>query len=309
MTSESDVALRDRVRIIIFEAETPAGAAFDVALILAILASVAAVMLDTVPVIHERYGNVLYIVEWVFTGLFLLEYLIRLWCIRDSKSYAFSFFGVIDLLCVLPSFIGLFVGGAQNLLVVRILRVLRVFRVLRMVRYVSEANLLMDALRASSRKIIVFVSTVITMVIIFGALMYLVEGSENGFNSIPQSVYWAVTTLSTVGYGDITPKTPVGQALATIVMILGYGIIAVPTGIITLEMNEAHRRRANTRTCAECSAEGHSNEASYCWRCGSNLFRKAEVRVEPGLTEIPRSGANSIAPDSATDPAADKPEE
>lgn len=267
-------ALRDRIRIIIFEAETPAGKAFDVALIIAILASVAAVMLDSVPWVHAAYGHYLYAAEWVFTIFFLAEYLVRLWCIRDSKSYAFSFFGVIDLLCILPTFIGLFVSGAHNLLVIRILRVLRVFRVLRMVRYVSEANLLLDAMRASSRKIIVFVSTVIAMVVVFGSLMYLVEGPGNGFSSIPRSVYWAVTTLSTVGYGDITPQTPLGQALATVVMIMGYGIIAVPTGIITLEMNEAHRRRANTRTCAECSAEGHSREATYCWRCGEHLYRK-----------------------------------
>ncbi|MFK7915891.1 MAG: ion transporter, partial [Pseudomonadales bacterium] len=192
--SESDIAsLRDRIRIIIFEAETPAGKAFDVALIVAILASVAAVMLDSVPWVHAAYGQYLYVAEWVFTLFFLAEYLVRLWCIRDSKSYAFSFFGVIDLLCILPTFIGLFAAGAHNLLVIRILRVLRVFRVLRMVRYVSEANLLLDAMRASSRKIIVFVSTVIAMVVVFGSLMYLVEGPGNGFSSIPRSVYWAVT--------------------------------------------------------------------------------------------------------------------
>lgn len=281
-------SLRERIRIIIFEAETPAGAAFDVALIVAILLSVVAVMIDTVASIHERYGGVLYVVEWVFTVFFLAEYLVRLWCIREPKAYALSFFGIVDLMCILPSFIGLFVAGAQNLLVVRILRVLRIFRVLRMVNYVSEGNLLLDAMLASRRKIIVFVVTVLALVVVFGAFMYLIEGPVNpGFSSIPRSVYWAVTTLSTVGYGDITPITPLGKTMATIVMVMGYGIIAVPTGIITLEMNEAHRRQANTRTCAACSAEGHQREATYCWRCGAHLFRKPGERVEPGLVELP----------------------
>ncbi|MEM1230753.1 MAG: ion transporter [Pseudomonadota bacterium] len=289
MTSNDTPSLRERVRIVIFEAETPAGALFDVALIIAILLSVAAVMLDTVPSVHARYGATLYVAEWVFTAFFLIEYLVRLWCIREPRAYALSFFGIVDLACILPSFIGLLWPGAQNLLVIRILRVLRVFRVLRMVRYVSEANLLLDALRASARKIIVFVSTVLTLVVIFGSLMYLIEGSTNeGFSSIPRSVYWAVTTLSTVGYGDITPITPIGKTMATIVMVLGYGIIAVPTGIITLEMNEAHKRAANTRTCAECSAEGHSQEATFCWRCGAHLYRKPTDRVEPGLIELPK---------------------
>ncbi len=290
MTDNEAPSLRERVRVVIFEAETPAGAVFDVALIVAILLSVAAVMLDTVPSVHARYGAVLYVVEWAFTAFFLIEYLVRLWCIREPRAYALSFFGLVDLACILPSFIGLFWPGAQNLLVIRILRVLRVFRVLRMVQYVSEANLLLDALRASARKIIVFVSTVLTLVVIFGSLMYLIEGSANeGFSSIPRSVYWAVTTLSTVGYGDITPITPIGKTMATIVMVLGYGIIAVPTGIITLEMNEAHRRAANTRTCAECSAEGHSQEATFCWRCGAHLYRKPVDRVEPGLIELPKA--------------------
>ncbi len=288
MTTENPTSLREYVRIIIFEAETPAGAAFDVALIIAILLSVAAVMLDTVPSVHASYGSALYIAEWIFTIFFLAEYVVRLWCIREPRAYALSFFGIVDLLCILPSFVGLFWAGAQNLLVIRILRVLRVFRVLRMVRYVSEANLLLDAMRASIRKIIVFISTVLALVVIFGSLMYVIEGSVNeGFSSIPRSVYWAVTTLSTVGYGDITPITPLGKTMATLVMIMGYGIIAVPTGIITLEMNEAHRRRANTRVCGDCSAEGHSREATFCWRCGSHLYRKPKERVEPGLVELP----------------------
>ena len=283
------LSLRDRVRVIIFEAETPTGAAFDILLIFAIVASVLAVMLDTVPSFHARYGDVFYGVEWAFTILFLLEYLVRLWCIDDRWRYARSFFGVIDLLCILPSFIGLFVSGAHNLLVIRILRVLRVFRVMRMVRYVSEAELLLDALRGSRRKIIVFISTVIALVVIFGSLMYLIEGEANGFTSIPKSVYWAVITLTTVGYGDLVPLTPLGQAIATVVMIMGYGIIAVPTGIITLEMNQAQQRRTNTRICSNCGHEGHARDARYCDQCGAALPHRRELRGEPGLAELPRS--------------------
>ena len=281
------LSLRDRVRIVIFEAETPAGRTFDVLLIIAIIASVLAVMVDTVPAIHARWGGWFYIAEWVFTILFLVEYLVRLWCIDDRLRFARSFFGVIDLLCILPSFLGLFIVGAHNLLVIRILRVLRVFRVLRMVRYVNEAELLLDALRNSRRKITVFISTVVALVVIFGSLMYLIEGEANGFTSIPKSVYWAVITLTTVGYGDLVPLTPLGQAVATIVMIMGYGIIAVPTGIITLEMNQAQQRRANTRICSNCSHEGHSSDARYCEHCGERLTRPAR-KGEPGLAELPR---------------------
>lgn len=280
------LTLRDQVRVVIFEAETPAGAAFDIALIVAIICSVLSIMLDTVPTVHDRYGHVFYVVEWVFTVLFLIEYLLRLWCIDQPLRYARSFFGVIDLLCLLPSFIGLFVTGAHNLLVIRILRVLRVFRVLRMVRYVNEAQFLLEALRASRRKIIVFISTVVALVVIFGSLMYLIEGEANGFTSIPKSVYWAVITLTTVGYGDLAPVTPLGQAVATMVMIMGYGIIAVPTGIITLEMNQAQQRRSNTRICPSCSCEGHGGDARFCYGCGASLAGPQRIG-EPGLIELP----------------------
>ncbi len=265
---------KETVRIVIFEAHTPAGRAFDVALIICILASVLAVMMDSVAQIHERHGDLLYAVEWGFTILFTIEYALRLWCIEHTGRYARSFYGVIDFLGIIPTYLSLFVADTQYMLVVRILRVLRVFRVLRMVRYVGEAQLLTEALRASSRKIIVFISTVLALVVVFGCLMYLIEGEDSGFTSIPKSIYWAVITLTTVGYGDVTPTTPLGQAFATIVMILGYGIIAVPTGIVTLELSEAHRRAANTRTCPACSAEGHQREATYCWRCGEHLFRR-----------------------------------
>jgi voltage-gated potassium channel len=273
---------RDRVRVVIFEAHTPAGKAFDVALIICILASVVAVMLDSVPAIHNRFGEEFYVVEWAFTILFTIEYGLRLWCIQHPAHYARSFYGITDLLGILPTYLSLFFAGTQYLLVIRVLRVLRVFRVLRMVRYVGEAALLAQALRASRRKITVFISTVVALVIVFGSLMYLIEGQEHGFTSIPKSVYWAVITLTTVGYGDITPQTPLGQALASLIMIMGYGIIAVPTGIVTLELSEASRRQANTRTCPACAVEGHLREATYCWRCGANLFRPEAETTELG---------------------------
>jgi len=264
---------KDTVRTVIFEAHTPPGRIFDVGLICCILISVAAVMLDSVQKIHQDYGQLLYGVEWFFTILFTIEYGLRLWCIQDTKRYARSFFGVVDLVGILPTYLSLLVAGSQYLLVVRILRVLRVFRVLRMVRYVGEAQMLTDALKASRRKITIFISTVLVLVVIFGSLMYLIEGAGSGFTSIPKSIYWAVITLTTVGYGDIAPATPLGQAFASMIMIMGYGIIAVPTGIVTMELTEAHRRSANTRTCPVCSVEGHIREATYCWRCGEHLFR------------------------------------
>ena len=270
---------KDSVRIVIFEANTPAGKAFDVGLIICIIASVLAVMLDSVPWIHSRFGEEFYVAEWFFTILFTIEYGLRLWCIQNTALYARSFYGIIDLLGIIPTYLSLFVAGTQYLLVIRVLRVLRVFRVLRMVRYVGEAELLVQALRASSRKIIVFISTVVALVIIFGSLMYLIEGEEHGFTSIPKSIYWAIITLTTVGYGDIAPVTPLGQGLASFIMIMGYGIIAVPTGIVTLELSEASRRSANTRTCPACSAEGHTREATYCWRCGEHLYR-SDARAE-----------------------------
>ena len=280
------MTLRDRIRIIIFEADTKAGRRFDVTLIGMILLSVLTVMLDSVPQINAKYGQQLYYAEWFFTVLFTVEYAVRLWCIEHSWGYAKSFYGVVDLLSVLPTYLSLWFPGAQFFLAVRILRVLRVFRVLRMVRYVGEAELIAQALAASRRKIIVFVASVLALMVIFGALMYVVEGGTNpAFASIPHSIYWAVTTMTTVGYGDITPTTPLGQSLASFIMIMGYGIIAVPTGIVTLELNEANRRQANTRTCSDCSAEGHSREASYCWRCGAPLYQRSRDRQLESGTE------------------------
>ena len=268
-------SLRDRVRLIIFESETRAGRTFDVLLIFAILVSVAAVLLESVPAANARFGDALRVVEWGFTIAFTIEYGVRLWCIEQPRLYARSFYGIVDLLGILPTYLSLLFVDTQYVTVVRILRVLRVFRVLRMGRWVSEASLLWEALLASRRKVLVFLFAVLTLVVVFGSLLYGIEGPAHGFDSIPTAIYWAIVTLTTVGYGDIVPQTPLGRGLASCIMIMGYGIIAVPTGIVTVELNEAARRRANTRTCPVCSAEGHAREASYCWRCGSELFRRA----------------------------------
>ena len=274
------VGIKEKIRSIIFEASTPAGRAFDVFLIIVILLSVLAVLLDSVTSIHSEYGQVLLVIEWSFTLLFTVEYLLRLWTIQNTWLYARSFYGVVDLLGSLPTYLSIWFADAHYFLVVRVLRVLRIFRVFRMVRYVGEAELIAQALTASRRKITVFVCSVLALVVVFGSLMYLVEGGTNTeFSSIPQSIYWAVTTMTTVGYGDVAPDTALGRGLAAVIMIMGYGIIAAPTGIVTLELNEAHRKRANTRTCPECSAEGHSYEASFCWRCGSALFRRNSGNV------------------------------
>ena len=262
---------RAKAHEIIFEADTPAGKAFDIALIVTILVSVVAVMLESVAPVRARYGSVLRITEWVITVVFTIEYILRLLCVGQPARYARSFFGVIDLLAILPTYISFFIPGAQALAVVRVLRILRVFRVLKLVQYVQEASVLRQALANSGRKILVFVFVVFTIVIIVGALMYLVEGEAAGFTSIPISVYWAVVTLTTVGYGDIAPVTALGQFLSAILMIMGYGIIAVPTGIVTTELVRGQRPDVSTRVCHECSLEGHDPDARCCKGCGARL--------------------------------------
>jgi len=262
---------RARLHEIIFEAETPAGRRFDLALIWLILLSVATVILESVRPVREQYGDTLYALEWLFTLLFTFEYLLRLLSVRRPLRYATSFFGVVDLLAVIPTYLSLFVPGSQYLLVIRILRLLRVFRLLKLSEYVAEADTLRRALRASRRKISVFLSAVVLLVIIIGALMYVVEGEEHGFTSIPVSIYWAVVTLTTVGYGDLSPRTPLGQMLASVVMIIGYGIIAVPTGIVSVELAQAARQNVTTQSCPSCGAEGHDPDAICCKYCGANL--------------------------------------
>jgi voltage-gated potassium channel len=262
---------RQRLHTIIFEADTRAGKAFDITLLVSILASVAVVMLDSVSAIHSSYGPQLAALEWGFTILFSVEYALRLASVRRPLAYVGSFFGVVDLLAILPTYLSLLVPGTQYLLVVRVLRLLRIFRILKLVEYLHEGRTLGRALLAARRKISVFLLTVITVVIIVGAIMYVVEGPASGFTSIPTSIYWAVVTLTTVGYGDIAPQSALGKGLAVIVMLLGYGVIAVPTGIVTLELSRASAPAVTTQVCPNCGAEGHDVDALYCKRCGSHL--------------------------------------
>ncbi len=262
---------RRRLHEIIFEADTRAGKAFDVALLCAIVASIVAVMLDSVDRYGTRFDAELRALEWGFTALFTVEYVLRLISVKRPLRYVFSFFGLVDLLAILPTYLGLFIAGAESLLVLRSLRLLRIFRVLKLGRYLSEANVLRDALRSSGPKIVVFLGTVLSLVVIVGTLMYLIEGEEHGFTSIPRSMYWAIVTMTTVGYGDIAPQTVLGQALAAAVMILGYSIIAVPTGIVSAELGKAGMRRISTQACSECSAEGHDVDAKHCKYCGAEL--------------------------------------
>lgn len=263
--------LRRRLYEVIFEAETPAGRGFDVALLVLILLSVLAVLLESVAGFRAEYGRELRWLEWGITFLFTLEYLLRLWVVRRPLAYAWSFFGVVDLLAILPTYLSVVIPGAQSFLVIRALRLLRVFRILKLVHFLGEAQVLRRALRASGRKITVFLVTVVTLVLVIGAAMYLIEGPENGFTSIPQSMYWAIVTLTTVGYGDIAPQTLPGKLLASLVMIVGYAIIAVPTGIVTVEMAEATRRGRSTRACPTCGEEDHDPDARFCKRCGAEL--------------------------------------
>ena len=262
---------RPKLHEIIFEAETPAGKAFDVALLVAIVVSVVVVMLESVPGIRAEYGSTLRTIEWIITILFTIEYILRLVAVGNPLSYALSFFGLVDLLAIVPTYLSFFIAGSQSLLVIRALRLLRVFRVLKLAHFVGEARMLHAALRASSRKIIVFLGAVLMIVLIVGSLMYLIEGPENGFTSIPESVYWAIVTMTTVGYGDIAPQTFIGKFLASLVMILGYGIIAVPTGIVTVEIASTLKTSTRTDACPECGADGHATDAKFCKYCGTEL--------------------------------------
>ncbi len=263
---------RGRLHQIVFESDTAAGRAFDLTLIALILVSVVLVSVETVAGLSPPTHRALRVAEWTLTIVFTIEYALRLIAVSRPLAYATSFFGVVDLLAILPTYVSLIFPGAHVLLAVRILRLLRVFRVLKLTRFLTEANTLDRALRASSRKIAVFLLAVSTLVVIIGTLMYVVEGAEHGFTSIPQSMYWAVVTLTTVGYGDISPKTPLGQALASLVMILGYGIIAVPTGIVTSELTAGRRdAEVSGQACPSCGAEGHAIDARFCRRCGVAL--------------------------------------
>jgi len=268
-------SLRRRLRIIIFEADTPAGKAFDVTLLGAIVLSVIAVMLESVTSVTLRFGEELRIAEWIFTVLFTVEYGLRLMCVEQPSRYARSFFGIVDLLAILPSYLSLVIPGSQSLLVIRALRLLRIFRIFKLARFLSEANVLLTALRSSSRKVAVFLGTVLVLVAILGSAMYLIEGEEHGFDNIPLAMYWAVVTMTTVGYGDMIPQTPLGRLLSTLVMIIGYGIIAIPTGIVTSEIIQAGRKPVTTRHCPNCLTEGHEMDARYCKDCANRLPKSA----------------------------------
>ena len=269
---------RTRLRIVIFGVNTRPGKAFDVVLLWTILISVAVVLLESVEAIEAAYGLPLRIAEFVFTFLFTVEYGLRLWTTRNRLAYALSFFGIVDLLSILPTYLSLLVSGSQSLMLVRAFRLLRVFRVLKLVRHITEAHRLMRALSASRPKIVVFLAGVMSVAFIFGTVMYLIEGDAAGFTSIPTSIYWSVVTMTTVGYGDIAPKTPLGQLLAVCLMILGYAIIAVPTGIVSAEMIRSGRQVEMARACPECSHRGHERTAVFCSRCGARLPDPADQR-------------------------------
>lgn len=263
---------RDKLYIIIFESHTPGGKAFDVFLLIFILASILVIMLESVAPVFQRYRMVLLTLEWFFTILFTIEYIFRLYSARSRKGYIFSFYGVVDLLSILPTYIAYFLIGSQYLLVIRGLRLLRIFRVLKMARFLGEAETLKNALLNSVAKITVFIGSVLTVIIIVASIMYLIEGPEGGFHSIPLSIYWAIVTITTVGYGDIVPATDVGKALATLLMLLGYGIIAVPTGIVSAELSRAEKEKdPSVVACPRCNPEDHSPDSTFCRFCGLKL--------------------------------------
>jgi voltage-gated potassium channel len=262
---------RQRIYEVIFESDTAAGKTFDVSLLILIVTSIIVVCLDSIDSLRATHGPLLIGLEWVFTILFTIEYALRLMCTRRPLAYARSFFGVVDLISILPTYLSLLLPGSQYLLVVRILRLLRVFRVLKLAEYLREASVLRRALIASQQKISVFLLTVVTVVIIVGTLMYVIEGERGGFTDIPSSIYWAIVTLTTVGYGDISPVTPLGKTFASLLMLLGYGIIAVPTGIVTSELSRAEQQSDAQRNCPVCARTGHDKDAAFCKYCGEQL--------------------------------------
>jgi len=261
---------KDQIKLIIFGTDTRAGKLFDVVLIITIVLSIITVLLDSVVEYNQQYGHIFNIAEWTFTIMFTVEYILRIYSIRRSFSYIFSFFGVIDFLAIIPSYLSLFLSGTEVFAVIRVLRVLRIFRVLKLVQFMGEADLLMKAMIASRRKIFIWLFFVMNIVIILGSIMYLVEGEAAGFDSIPRSIYWAIVTLTTVGYGDILPQTSLGQAIASFIMILGYSIIAVPTGIVTAEITFAAKDPEKQR-CIVCGKEGLAGDAKFCSSCGAKL--------------------------------------
>ncbi len=262
---------RHRLHEIIFEAETFYGKLFDVVLLVCIVFSVLVIVLESVKDYQSQYGDLYNQLEWVFTILFTIEYFLRIVTVQKPSKYIFSFFGLVDLFAIVPAYLALLWADAESFAVIRSLRLLRVFRVLKLAQFVGESKLLMTAMRQSMRKITVFLGAVLTLALIIGAAMYTIEGEQNGFTSIPQSIYWTIVTLTTVGYGDIAPGTTLGKFLASVVMIMGYGILAVPTGIVTVELAGLGKRPVSTHACEACSKEGHDVDAVHCKYCGGKL--------------------------------------
>ena len=294
---DSHTDLREQLRIIVFQSDTKPGRRFDKILLVIILCSLLVAIIDSIERVHRDYGDILAWVEWGFTAIFALEYLVRLYCSPQPLKYAFSFYGLIDLLAIVPGILAIYYSDAQYLLIVRVVRMLRIFRVLKLSPYLKQANYLLAALRGSKQKIIVFLVTVSTLVIVFGTLMYVIEGPEHGFTSIPKGIYWAIVTLTTVGFGDIVPKTPVGQILSSLVMITGYSIIAVPTGIFTAELANAMRGDALQHDCPVCAKSNHEQSAAFCSRCGNALFPKVDsiAATTPGAIPSPTGGKPDIS--------------
>ncbi|MFD2435329.1 ion transporter [Modicisalibacter luteus] len=273
------VGIRTRIFQIIFESDTRAAKGFDIALIVTILASVLVVVLDSVNEYHARFGDVFYALEWGFTLIFTLELALRLFCLNRPLRYLWSFYGIIDLISILPTWLALVIPGGQSILVVRLLRVLRIFRILRLMQFVGEGQLLIDALKRSFHQIILFLFSIFTLVTIFASVMYLIEPAEAGFTSIPMSIYWAIVSLTTVGYGDIVPVTPLGQGITVMLMLIGYSIIAVPTGVFSAEVIRSIRQeRYSNEACPGCGYDRHEHKARYCLRCGTWLN---EERPDP----------------------------
>jgi len=264
---------RRKLYVVIFESDTRAGLLFDQILLVAILASVTVVMLDSVVSVSSRYHAQLAALEWLFTGMFTIEYIARLACVERPWRYARSFYGIVDLASVMPSYLAVFFPGLHALIDVRVLRMLRVFRILKLTQYLAEFQLLASALRNSRRKIAVFLSAVLMIVVTLGTVMYVVEGPAHGFTSIPLSVYWAITTMTTVGFGDITPQSDLGRLIASVMMLMGWGVLAVPTGIVTAEMTSQRLRSITGRTCPSCGASEHAGDARFCRMCGGELAR------------------------------------
>ncbi len=271
MKKQSQKKWKQKLHEIIYEADTPIGKLFDIILLFGILFSIIIVMLESVDSMSIKYKYEFKVIEWVITGFFTVEYFLRIISIKKPTKYIFSFYGIIDLLSTIPNYLSLFIVGTQSLVALRALRLLRVFRILKLGRYIGESENLVKALKTSAAKISVFLFFVLIICIILGTVMYLVEGSDNGFTSIPRSVYWAIVTLTTVGYGDIAPGTPFGQFIASVIMILGYAIIAIPTGIVSSEMVRTNDVHLNTQSCPNCGYEGHNDKALHCYHCGTKL--------------------------------------